>query len=115
MSPLLSEPIAADPSKHEELKAAQARFAAILRDEYPQKLTEDNIRAEQEKAQALQKEIDKNRNLNQASLEQLAEVRKESLIWLISLGHFAVVQHGCNRLVGLAVAAAQDGRRRPVV
>jgi len=89
LAPTLSAPSRkSDPQGLQELRAAQSRFTALIRDEDP--LHEANIQARsaRERAQILQAEVQVLQEQNQISQATLAHVQNQSfsLSWIIGLG-----------------------------
>lgn len=83
----------------EELRAAQAQLAAILRDENPDQSAGDRLRADQQKIQVLQQEAGQLKRQSQIDKAALDELRESSFSrnWMIGLS--ALI------LAGLAVIA----------
>ncbi|MFZ6722982.1 type IV pilus assembly protein FimV [Undibacterium sp. Ji49W] len=83
----------------EELRAAQAQFAAMLRDEVPAQVAPDKLKSEQQKILSLQQEAQQLKRQSQLDKAALEEVRESSFSkdWIIALSVFV--------LAGLSIIA----------
>jgi pilus assembly protein FimV len=104
LSDSLSESmIAADPAKAEEIRAAQQRFAALLRGEDPITVAEDKARTAQARVQALQAETAAKSSLqttsNKASLDAMRQHSFTST-FVFSLGGLLLLSLGAVGWLG---------------
>ncbi|MBC3915931.1 hypothetical protein H8L32_00405 [Undibacterium sp. CY18W] len=83
----------------EELRAAQAQFAAMLRDEVPAQVAPDKLKSEQQKILSLQQEAQQLKRQSQLDKAALEETRESSFSkdWIIALSVFV--------LAGLSIIA----------
>ncbi|MFZ6756391.1 type IV pilus assembly protein FimV [Undibacterium sp. Ji50W] len=86
-------------SNIEELRAAQAQFAAMLRDEVPVEVAPSKLKSEQQKILSLQQEAQQLKRQSQLDKAALEETRENSFPreWIIGLSIFA--------LAGLSIIA----------
>lgn len=86
-------------SNIEELRAAQAQLAAMLRDEKPAPLSQGKLQGEQQKILSLQQEAQQLKRQSQLDKAALEEARENSFSrnWMMGLGAFIVA--------GLAIIA----------
>ncbi|MGZ5800416.1 MAG: type IV pilus assembly protein FimV [Burkholderiaceae bacterium] len=82
-----------DPQKATELRAAQLRFAAIMRGEDPEQNAENETKAAQDKIQVLMKEADQIKQQSEYDRYVFEEEQKRSLHvnWFIGLGALLLV------------------------
>ena len=112
MSQSLTEPAApsADQQRIQENKLAQAQFAAILRGEDPAIAAQNALKAEQQKTQNLQAELDrvKQNDAQQAALKQ----QKDKGISPMLIGLIATVSALLLALAALVVVAIRNARQK---
>lgn len=83
----------ADAQKLAEVRAAQAQFAALMRDENPLQNSEERVKATQAELQALKAQAEKLKQQRQADQAALVTLQSESFSfnWIIGLGAVLLV------------------------
>nr|WP_188568115.1 hypothetical protein [Undibacterium terreum] len=100
LSDTLSERPTSNQQNMAELRLAQAELAALLRGENPEKASDDQIKADQQKVQALQAESNQLKRQSQADKAELESLRENSFSrnWIVALAGLLLLG-----LVALAV------------
>ncbi len=108
LSDTLSERPASDQQNMAELRLAQAELAALLRGENQEKISDDQLRAGQQKVQSLQAETNQLKRQSQADKAELEALRESSYSrnWVVALAGLLLIG-----LIAIAFLAAQLRRQ----